>query len=407
MAKLPNLWLKGGSQKLGGVVLYQANGQTLARELAASVRNPRTPSQMEQRVRLANVVAFYRANRAWMAGAFEDKKQTESDYNAFVSANLSTSRVATSKQEANAGAAIVAPYKVTSGSLPSVELNVSGQSLISNLLLGALSIEANTTVGTLSTALINNNNGIREGMQLSVIFNIQQTNSSTGIPYIVARAYELIIDKNSSALITSYMPGSILYSTGGVNSALAINVDNVAAGGCAIILSETTGGRTRVSTQSLVMYGTNTTYLAYTSDQAWAAAITSYGETSENFLESSSAGVASEVLLSTSIASIQIGTDTILPGGEFPDRIDTNTNVKFNLTSAIQLSDTVSAVLINPGTGYSQQLTDVAVGTGGLSVDGTIATTVNALANSSYRFELTINGVVYSITLYYSGGDIS
>lgn len=89
MAKIKSLWLRGSSQRLGGAVTYMLKGVQIARELAAKVDNPRTPKQMNQRVKLANVVAFYRANRPWMERlAFETKKQNWSTYNAFVSANF-------------------------------------------------------------------------------------------------------------------------------------------------------------------------------------------------------------------------------------------------------------------------------------------------------------------------------
>lgn len=407
MAILRSIYLKGASQKLGGVVLYQSQGRTLARELAPSVANPRTTSQMEQRVRLANVVAFYRANRTWMAGAFEDKKQNESDYNAFVSANLASSRVATSKAEAAAGAAVVAPYKISSGSLPSVEMNLAADEIISDLNLGSLVLGTNTTIGTLSTALINNNNGIREGMQLSLIINIQQTNSANGIPYIVCRAYEMIIDTNSAELVSSYMPGGILASTGGASNRLSIDVSELGAGAATFILSETVSGKTRVSTQTLVMYGSNSTYNAYISDQAWAAAIVSYGQSTDIFLSSDSANATSEVVMATSIASIAINNTTILPGGNLSGLIESNTDVVFNLTQAIQTTSVVSALLVNPGSGYRQQLTSVVVGNDGMTVSAVIPLSFTPDAGSTYRFELTVDGVVYPITLYSSGGDIS
>ena len=119
MAILKSLIVRGGRKQIGGMVLYSRNGETIARELAAQVTNPRTPAQMEQRVKLSNLVAVYRANASWMRGAFENKKDRESDYNAFVSANVGNNAVALSKSDVAAGAAVVGNYKITSGSLPS------------------------------------------------------------------------------------------------------------------------------------------------------------------------------------------------------------------------------------------------------------------------------------------------
>ncbi len=60
-------------------MLYTQGGRTLQRELAPEVKNPKTPAQMGQRVKWANLVAFYRANASWMPKAFENKKATQSD----------------------------------------------------------------------------------------------------------------------------------------------------------------------------------------------------------------------------------------------------------------------------------------------------------------------------------------
>lgn len=335
MAILRSIYLKGASQKLGGVVLYQSQGRTLARELAPSVSNPRTPSQMEQRVKLANVVSVYRANRTWMAGAFEDKKQKESDYNAFVSANLANSLVATSKSEAAAGAAIVAPYKVSSGSLPSVEHTLVDYYIQTNLFMGDLVIDENTTIGRLSQALIANNNNIRQGMQLSVIANLQLVSEANGIPYIITHAYELLINPESAALITDYVPGDILISAGDENHQLAIDTDVLGVGAACIILSETSGGKTRVSTQSLVMFGSNSIYTQYTSNAAWAAAIISYGESTENFLDSNSAYGRGYVEPTITIGNIEYMDQTYTTSSTFIGSLGAGEDVVLNLTSPV------------------------------------------------------------------------
>ena len=217
MAILKSLIVRGGRKQIGGMVLYTRNGETIARELAAQISNPRTPAQMEQRVKLrvklSNLVSVYRANSAWMRGAFEAKKARESDYNAFVSANVDNNQVYLSKSDVASGAAVVGPYKITSGSLPVIETILNGADLVTNLYVGALTIGPETTIGELSTALLANNNGLEEGMQLSVIINLQLAAAGSGVPYISVRTYEMIISTQSTVLIkqefrlTYYKPG--------------------------------------------------------------------------------------------------------------------------------------------------------------------------------------------------------
>lgn len=74
--------------KVGDIVLSQVKGQTITRAYQPTVANPRSDKQMQQRIPFANAVKFYKfATQNLFKFAFEDKKQTESDYNAFMRYN--------------------------------------------------------------------------------------------------------------------------------------------------------------------------------------------------------------------------------------------------------------------------------------------------------------------------------
>lgn len=335
MAVLKNLVMRGASQRLGGMVLYQLKGQTLARELAPAVSNPRTPAQMDNRVRLQNVVSVYRANRAWMAGAFENKKERESDYNAFVSANLSSSQVAFTKQQAAAGAAVAAPYQITSGSLGSIEQIVSESELQTNIYLGDLIMTTTTTVGEFSRAIINNNNGLVEGMQLSLILNIQQVNQVTSIPYIICRAYEVILDTSSPETLSQYFPDELLASGGGAENILYADLSEQGSGAASFILSHTVSATTRVSEQSLLMFGSQTVYNQYTSAEAIAAAVSSYGENEVNFLDSNSAQQSGDVPVGYYVQGISYDGVLVPNGGNVIGPLITTASVNIYITKPL------------------------------------------------------------------------
>lgn len=406
MAKLPNLWLKGGSQKLGGVVLYQAKGQTLARELAAQVSNPRTDSQMEQRVKLANVVGVYRANRNWMAGAFEDKKQNESDYNAFVRANLANSLVATSKPQAAAGAAVVAPYKVSSGSLPVVEHVVDANELVSNLYLGDLTLNSSTTVAQLSQALINNNNGMREGMQLSLIVNVQQQAQETGIPYIVVRAYEMILNLSDSRLVSAFFNGVTLVASTSDTPALAMGTTQYGAGAATFIISETMGGKTRVSTQSLVPFGSNTSYQQYTSQEAWAEAIRSYGANTTIFLDSNTASGNNVTPASNYIEYLTYDNSIYRQGSTIVGGVIADEPVSLVLNRAAGAGAEVTLSVVNQQSGAAWETKSLALAQDGLSVSFAFTLTHGPEYNAPMLFTLNVGGEVMTILINVTG-DIS
>lgn len=344
------MWLRGAKQRLAGAVLYQNNGQTLIRELAAQISNPRTASQMTQRVRLSNCVAVYRANKFWMKFAFEDKKQKESDYNAFIGENISNNAVALTKSEVNAGAAVAAPYTVTRGSLGSIEQSLDGTSIYTNLyLVGPINL-AETTVGEFSRQLIAANNGIVEGMQLSFIENIQQTNNLTGVPYLVVRAYEVIIDTSNTRQLSEYLPTDVVVADAAADNQLCVMADTsgIGQGAFTFILSHTVGGVTRVSTQSLQLVG-NTVYNQHTTQGAWQAAIESYGESTETFLDSKSANTAANVAGTVSLLSALINGERVYPGSVFYGDIEDGDEVQLIFSQPVSVDAQSEQSFVNVG----------------------------------------------------------
>ena len=408
MAVINSVYMRGAKQKLGGVVFYQQAGRTLARELAPQVSNPRTSSQMNQRTKLANVVEMYKANRFWMPGSFENKPSKESDYNAFVKANLSTSLVTQSKSEAAANACVVAPYVVTSGSLLSIEHSVSGLMLISNISLGNLTIDANTTVGAFSTAVIADNNQIREGMQLSLIVNMQRVNEVTGIPYVVVRAYELIFNKTSQALLSDYFGEGILGNGGSNDDQLRANLRTLEYGGACFILSESVGGKTSVSSQSLVMYGPNAVYEQYTAAGKAATDAASYGENTEVFLDSNSANTAAGVIISGQIVSARINGALVIPGGTAYGDVDMGGVITVFFSSVLEDVEDTAATLLNRTTGE-----DVAALTADWDPSAPNVISINADdgisigATIPVTLSISIDDKLYSMDFTWQEGDIS
>jgi len=335
MAVVKNFWLRDNTQKLGGAVIYQVNGQTLMRQLAPAVSNPRTDAQMSTRVRLANLVAFYRASAGWMRGAFESKAANQSDYNAFVSANAAANAVWLTKSQVEAGTCVVAPYTISRGSMGEIRQSVTNTLIASNLYVGELTISSTTTIGDLSAALIANNNGIKNGDQLSIIQYIQ--NTGTGGTYsVVCRAYEVILNSSNILPLSNYLPVDILTTTGGEDSALAILTASF-VGGASFILSRTQGGRILVSTSQVSLTANNAVYAAMISTNQKENAIRSYGANTTTFLDSTTAsGANSDVASVVSILSIRVNSKTIAPGEMMPISISESDVVTINLSTAVE-----------------------------------------------------------------------
>ena len=399
MAVLKSLIVKGGRKQIGGIVLYNRKGETIARELAAQVSNPRTPDQMQQRVRLANLVAVYRANRLWMKGAFEDKKERESDYNAFVSNNMANTKVAMAKSEVDAGAAVVGPYKITSGSLPVIECTLNGANLTTNINLGNFTIDSQTTVAAFAAAVINNNNGISEGMQLSVIVNLQQAMASSGVPYITVRAYEVILDTQDESLLSDLVPDDILSTSGDSNKVLVMDTTNLGDGAGAFILSHSSGGTTRVSSQSLVFFGSNATYRSYTSDVAWNRAMASYGESETSFLNSNSSQSAQSVVTTLSLLGIEYDDDTYTNGQQLESSFRAGEVVTFNFNRSFGADAEVSAYYTLGTSVTRYNFTTIEKGLNNRFFNATIPAGAGPASDTNINMVAVVNGDEYPITV--------
>lgn len=120
--------------KLGDTVLQVLKGQQVSRGYNAHPANPRTPSQLKQRVKLASAVAFYRRHKRFFKSAFRGKKRLESDYNAFIRVNLDIAPY-NSKEDLANGHSYIAPYLMTQGTLPEVSFSYVETFIETELLL--------------------------------------------------------------------------------------------------------------------------------------------------------------------------------------------------------------------------------------------------------------------------------
>lgn len=414
MAVLQNMWLRGAKKKLGGTVLYTQGGRTLQRELAPEVKNPKTPAQMGQRVKWANLVAFYRANAGWMPKAFENKKATQSDYNKFMSLNAANSRIYLTKEQARQGACVVDSYRVSDGTLQPVDIFPTAKDWVTNIYLTGLSkLDATTTVAAFSKALLANNAGLRSGDQISFIRVTQLFNNTTNIPYVQVRAYELLINEQGTGLLKDFWPIELI-GLGHEQETPALMVkNNNKQGGFAIIVSRTQGGRVLVSPSQITQVNMADVINQYSSSAALQAAIDSYGQGDEVFLDSKVANAIGQQPTTLSITGISGGGENakiIATGGNVDlskDGFTNNARVYFNqdVVGTPQLIKvTLGGQVIvtdqsptwraetEPHYMYSDESWDAQQG---------------AQTGATLRVEVTISGVVYSADFVYESGTMS
>lgn len=271
-----NLLFGQGRGKIGDLVLTRVAGEQVARSRNRNPKNPRTTKQMVQRAAMATLVEFFkRGNRNLFKFAFESKKPGESDYNAFVRANINRVPVQ-SKKTLRENGFVGGEYIMTEGSLPqpSFRFDVDAGSGI----LNAYNLDADAesmTVGDLSKEIIAQN-GLQDGDIITIV-GISGKWAKTELDIVDAKdsgvlvsgdgssiwnILQFTLDVNSEELVSSlgifnmegYTPGSgeipFRYQ-------LLNDVDYTADAPCmlTVIASRVTPGGVLVSTSTLACNG--------------------------------------------------------------------------------------------------------------------------------------------------------
>ena len=150
------------SGSVGNVTVYELNGQLVWRSKRRKPSTPkRTKEAMNQRTKMANVTTAWKHFEGSLKDNFELKRPGQTDYNAFVSVNLSNARVYLTKNEAEEHYCVADNFVVSQGTLkPDIEVEQADSLYLSSIAVGRLDIGPTTTIGELSKAIIDHGNGL-------------------------------------------------------------------------------------------------------------------------------------------------------------------------------------------------------------------------------------------------------
>lgn len=230
-----------------------------------------TYNQAVYRAQWGNLVRFWQSFSDRDKPSFEAANINISHFNLFMRANINGSRVYLTKEEIRLGACVVAPYRVSEGSLPVVPLtHESGGYYASTIQLGDLQIATATTIAEFSRAVVTNNSDFQLGDQIAVFIASQIVESVGGLPRVQMQGYKVELDTDDEVTTLFDIMGTGNIS--GVDGQLCV----ARGDGAAIVHSrKTSTGETLVSTQSFVV--NNAILAQYTSADARLKAAESYG----------------------------------------------------------------------------------------------------------------------------------
>jgi len=144
--------------RIGGAVYYVKQGEQNIVKYNKEIANPRTGRQMYQRARFSNAGRFFtRGRQNYFKFAFEGKKQSQSDFNAFMAHNINRSVLISRSALQIEGYPAIGKFIMSQGSLQPVQNRIVNDYW--QAAFGVAMPEGSiTTIGQLSRLLINTGN---------------------------------------------------------------------------------------------------------------------------------------------------------------------------------------------------------------------------------------------------------
>ena len=262
------------SGKVGQLLYRQTRTGTVISELPVKPAIPRRSArQMDRRTQWGNLAAIYKQFDSMLRRGYENLPPQMSVFNAFIQANIDVVKVYITKTIRLNGGAILAPYQITRGSLPSISMAKNASNiLVSGIRLGTLAIDANTTVGQFSQAVIDNNDAFDEGDQLTFFHGIQSIDTVTRTPRATIRGYKVVLSTAEDTKLWDVVD-RIGFSVTDNCLATSQQITNGAA--VWVHSRETADGALKVSTQ--LFFVENSALATYQGRTAFTAAANSYG----------------------------------------------------------------------------------------------------------------------------------
>ncbi|MBP5479706.1 MAG: hypothetical protein J6Y15_10150 [Bacteroidaceae bacterium] len=283
--------LRGAIKKMTGsageFMFHSESGRTIVREKPASVKNVRSVAQQRTRMKFTNIIRMYKAISPLAICGFEDKAKGVSDYNMFVKVNMYRTPVFLTKAEVADRACVAAPYKITDGSLDKIFVTGKGANAVTNIDLGGLVIDANTTVGEFSSVVVSLNTDYDKYDLLSFYSVLQYVDEETGTPFVKANACSIKLDPKNQAPLWTLVNKAGFASKNG----FLAHGENEGDGVFCWVHSRKKGdGSLLVSSQCLI--DNNTILADYTSEDAYYDAVNTYGGERNVFLDPTTSGNA-------------------------------------------------------------------------------------------------------------------
>ena len=267
--------LKDLSGKVGSLVFSQKKSGVTSVYVAPEPKKVPTRSKSQMRLRLAwiTLAALYVQFQKTLKHSHEGLKPGITDYNAFLQDNTKNCQVYLSKTERQNGGCLLLPCQITRGSLQSIDYAKNGSDvLVTDINLGNLTIDADTTIADFSVAVMTQNDDYEEGDLVVFFHGVQNVHAISGTPRAKISGFKVKLDLGNETPLWDVV-SDLGFST--VDGCLGMS-QPITDGAAAWVHSrEDEQGNLMIGTQSLFV--DSSVLAGYTGDAAFDASVASYG----------------------------------------------------------------------------------------------------------------------------------
>lgn len=319
-----NMLLGYARGSVGDVTFFRSGGSQRARARNRKPNNPRSSSQMTQRAKFASAVKFYkRAVSNFFRFAYQDKKNNESDYNAFMRHNINGAPLISKTAFDKQGYPALGNWVLSYGELQ--PLNYLAGESNSVIELPATYTAAPSTLGELSQGLINS--GFYEQGDIITVPMIDITGTPlpiatpTGVYTTAWKTAQFRVDYNSSEPLNNIGLGNVTVTQS--SGIWTLNFPTHSA--FAVIVSRNTSGGLKVSRSEMV-YDAQTGLALFNAyyDDNYKAEVLQDWQTSLDAILQGSLSEMSEPPIVPTAASWRVDAYAAATGGEESTIISTD-----------------------------------------------------------------------------------
>ena len=270
--------------RVGNMRFYERNGEIIGVSLPNGIRNPKSPAQMQQRIKMNNILNMYKYIKGYMQQNFEGIIGNKNASSFFRSYNLMKTPVWLTKEQKESYKFVLAPYVVAQGRIPTVGYEFRDGMFVSDINVGSLEINDETEEDVLSSIVCGNNEGWANNDTLQIILLRQKRvrTSEEEIELPKCCSFVVTLDKASRTRICDIpvlesMSQLSRFSLCNVDGKLAVRVDETEEYTYAFAVVHGRGqGRDKIVSSQQLCLSDSALYDSYCSIEAFSKAYESY-----------------------------------------------------------------------------------------------------------------------------------